>query len=114
MNEKDMEIIQKLNDEINLSESELSYLHEYAIKDIEGDSGRWSRMISSIIEFNNQTYILFWENGLTEYQENSFYEQPVKVKIEKVTKVVTVEVTNYIDEKTGNIIEFIEKEIKNG
>lgn len=111
MNEEDMEIIQKLNDGINLSESELSYLQEYSVKDIEGDDGRWSRFVSSIIEFNNQTYILEWEKGLTEYQENSFHYQPRKVKIEKTIKVVTMEVTNYIDEKTGKIIEYVERKI---
>lgn len=105
------EIIQKLNNGIKLSERELSYLTEYSIKDIIGENRRWSRGVSSIIEFNNQTYILFWENGLTEYQENEFYEQPIKVKVEKETKIVTFEVTNYIDESTGELIESIEKEI---
>lgn len=110
----DKEMFQKIKNGIDLSENELNELVYYSVKDIEGEDRRWSRGVTSILDIDGETYILNWEKGLTEYQENEFYEQPVKVRIEKKTKVVTMEVTNYIDEKTGKIIEFIEKEIKNG
>jgi len=113
MNEEDMEIIQKLNDGTNLSESELNELVYYSVKNIEGEDRRWSRSVTSILDIDGETYILNWERGLTEYQENQFYEQPVKVRIEKKTKNITIEVINYIDDESGNIIEWVEKEINN-
>ena len=107
----DEEMRQKIKNDVDLSESELNELVYYSVKDIEGEDRRWSRRVTSILDIDGETYILNWERGLTEYQENSFHYQPRKVKIEKTTKVVTMEVTNYIDEKTGNIIEYVEKEI---
>lgn len=52
----------------------------------EGESHRWTRNVSTIFEFENKFYCLDWQKGLTEYQENEFYNQPYEV--EKVVKTI--------------------------
>ena len=71
---------------------------------------RWSRNVETIIEYKNKYYSIIWEEGLTEYQDNQFYEQPVEVI--KKTKIIEqnywVEVDNQKEEKPSIFI------LKNG
>ena len=60
----------------------------------EGDSGRWTEYMSTIFEVGGQLYCINWEKGLTECQENEYWEQPYKVKREE--KVVTTTVVSYV------------------
>ena len=52
------------------------------------DSSRWSIVRTEIVRFNSDQYYSFWyEVGLTEYQENEWYDQKPEIarqkKIEK-------------------------------
>lgn len=49
----------------------------------EGEDGRWSRRVLSVIDVNDELYAIEWEEGLTENQENLFYEQPYRVELKK-------------------------------
>ena len=51
----------------------------------------------TVINFDEETYLLFWEKGLTECQENIFEEQPVKVDTKSEIKVVKFAVNCYVD-----------------
>lgn len=64
---------------------------------IEGDSSRWTQHMTTIFKMNDKLYALEWERGLTEYQENEFYDQPYEVKETKKM----VEVTDYVPVKEG-------------
>lgn len=59
----------------------------------EGEDSRWSRTVQTIVEVpNGNIYSIEWEKGLTEMQENEFYNQPEKLKkFEVVTEMVPVE-----------------------
>lgn len=46
----------------------------------DGDSGRWTKHKTTIFKVNNDLWCVQWEEGLTECQENEFYDQPYKVK----------------------------------
>ena len=46
----------------------------------DGDSGRWTKHKTTIFKVNNDLWCVEWEEGLTECQENEFYDQPYKVK----------------------------------
>lgn len=61
---------------------------EYEIIDTiyDDELNRWSRNIQTIIKYKNKYYSILWEEGLTEYQDNGFYEQPYEVI--KKTKVI--------------------------
>lgn len=61
---------------------------EYEIVDTiyDDELNRWSRNVQTIIKYKNKYYSILWEEGLTEYQDNGFYEQPYEVI--KKTKVI--------------------------
>lgn len=74
----------------DLQEHELKKLIDLSIDDIEGDIGRWTQYIESIIELCNRHFALCWERGLTEHQENLFYNQPYEVEKHEYEKTITV------------------------
>ena len=84
---KDLEL---LNSNSKLSEQEISDLIcNYEIERIKGDNSRWSRNIVSIIKLKDKYFKVCWEEGLTEYQENSYIYQPYEVKLqEKEVKII--------------------------
>ena len=49
------------------------------VSEEEGYEGRWMRDMSTVFEGNGRFFNIDWERGLTEYQENEFYEQPYEV-----------------------------------
>lgn len=61
---------------------------EYEIIDTiyDDELNRWSRNVQTIIKYKNKYYSILWEEGLIEYQDNGFYEQPYEVI--KKTKVI--------------------------
>lgn len=61
---------------------------EYEIIDTiyDDELNRWSRNVQTIIKYKNKYYSILWEEGLTEYQDDGFYEQPYEVI--KKTKVI--------------------------
>ena len=61
---------------------------EYEIIDTiyDDELNRWSHNVQTIIKYKNKYYSILWEEGLTEYQDNGFYEQPYEVI--KKTKVI--------------------------
>ena len=65
-----------------------SLVWNYEVKKIEGDSGRWTKSVQSICEICNVLVAVDWEEGLTEMQENEFYDPPYFVK--PIERVVTI------------------------
>ena len=74
-----------------LSEGVLQDLAYYqSIEDTYGENRRWSRWVRSIIDLNGRYFAIKWDQGLTEYQEDSFYDQPYEVELKEYDKVVHV------------------------
>lgn len=94
-NEHFLEImVSKIDAGENLTERELDEFHSYG-NDIEyGENRRWNRTVTTEVEYKGRFFIIIWEEGLTECQENEFYNQPYEV--EKVTETQTILVTKYI------------------
>lgn len=88
---KEENYINKIEKHEQLSERELSALTNYSIQAEYGDNERWTRSVNDIIKLedryeNKYFYSLFWQEGLTEMQENEFFDQPERVyPYEKVT-----------------------------
>lgn len=60
------------------------------INNEEGECHRWTQDMATIFEFEDKYYCLNWDRGLTELQENSFYNQPYEVEKEiKVVETIT-------------------------
>ena len=57
------------------------------------DSSRWSIIRTEIVRFNSDQYYSFWsEVGLTEMQENKWYDQkPLIARQKKIEKLIWVE-----------------------
>lgn len=89
-------MVQKIDDGIKLTEEELQKLvfECNEIERHEGENRRWSRTIESIIELCGRFFKVTWEDGLTECQENGFYDQPYEVELDSYKKVI--EVHNWI------------------
>lgn len=60
-------------------------------------SGRFQTKMVTVLDFDGDVYLLPWLKGLTEYQENLFEDQPVKVSTEKHKEVIEYEITEYKD-----------------
>ena len=61
----------------------------------EGDNGRWSRHNKSIVLADDgKHYAINWEEGLTEMQDDEFYESDCP-EVEKVTYEKTITVTEW-------------------
>ena len=97
-NEHFLEImVSKIDAGENLTERELDEFHLCG-NDIEyGENRRWTRTVTTEVEYQGRFFIIIWEEGLTENQENEFYNQPYEV--EKVTEVQTISVVKYINKK---------------
>jgi len=58
------------------------------VKEIEGSDHRWQREMTTVFEVGGRLFALDWMKGLTEMQDNDFWEQPYEVR--EVTKMVEV------------------------
>lgn len=88
----EVEMLNKIDSKAELTERELqSLVYEFdEIEREEGDDRRWSRSITSIIKIGERYFALDWDKGLTECQENSFYEQPYEVEPHTYEKTITI------------------------
>jgi hypothetical protein len=83
------ELINKLNNREKLSGSDIRELiwgfgeHER----IQGDDRRWSRTNKSIIEMGGKLWSVYWEEGLTECQDNEFGAQ-IAVEVVQKTRMI--------------------------
>ena len=78
----------KITEGIDLTERELRELRYSQCAEIEGDKSRWSVYTQSIIKLRDKYFSIDWDQGLTEIQEDEFYNQPYEVK--KVEKMIPV------------------------
>ena len=88
------DIIEKLKNGEELSEKEIKKMvyEGNFVDEIEGDDYRWQRDVQTIIDIDGQLYAVDWLMGLTECQENDFFNQPYKVKcVEKVIRTKSYE-----------------------
>lgn len=85
-------VIGKIDNKEELSEREIIRLiNEYTISEQKGEEFRWAVSIKSIVKLMGRYFCIEWQRGLTEYQDDSFNEQPYeveKVEYEKTIKVI--------------------------
>jgi len=62
---------------------------ENEVERTEGENRRWSRTITSIIKFGGKYYSVYWEQGLTEMQENEYEDQNAP-EVKQVEETITV------------------------
>jgi len=84
------EMVEKIDNGLPLSRSQLREFEGHSIEQIEGESCRWTQFIVSIIYLGARRFAINWDRGLTEMQENEFYEQPYEVESKEVVCVKRV------------------------
>jgi len=67
---------------------------ESDVETFHGENRRWSRSNSTVVEYEGKFYELYWEEGLTEGQENEFEAQDAP-EVKQVTE--TLAVTKWVD-----------------
>lgn len=89
-NSFEREMLEKIVKGERLTERELSSLvyEGEEVNEIEGEDTRWTRCMTTVINLCGKNVAIDWQKGLTECQENEFYDQPYFV--EKKERVVTV------------------------
>lgn len=94
-------MVKKITDGEKLTEKELSAIRDFEIDREEGENRRWTRTVTSILQMCDRYFALEWEEGLTECQENEFYNQPYEVMKKTYEKTVTI--TEWVEvESEGN------------
>lgn len=88
-------MVNKILTHEDLTDRELSELvYGYAVETDYGENRRWTRTNTTVVKLLGRYFSVDWEEGLTEYQENEFYNQPIEV--EKKTYEKTITVTEWI------------------
>ena len=94
------EIYEKLQNKEMLSEEEIESLvwDSEQVYEEAGKDHRWQKEMFTVVKVENKFYGICWMKGLTEYQENEYYEQPFEVGCENKTEVVKKEIWKPINE----------------
>lgn len=94
MDKYDEELLKKIDSGEELNTSELyDIIFEFEVENEKGENRRWLRSVRTISKIGDRYFAINWEQGLTECQENEYYEQPIEV--EKVTYEKTITVTEW-------------------
>lgn len=84
-------MVSKIEHSENLSREELSTLvYEYDLETEHGENRRWTRSNTTIVKLRGRYFSIDWEEGLTEFQKNEFYSQPIEVTKKTYEKTITV------------------------
>lgn len=101
MDKYEEELLKKLDSKERLTESEIIEVLEYEVESEYGDNRRWSRSVATISQIGDRYFSTNWEEGLTESQENEYYEQPVEVQKKTYEKTITVTEWVPVEESEG-------------
>lgn len=80
-------------DEYELSQMAFGEVGKYVCK-TEGDTHRWTTDIQTVFSVGDRFFALDWSQGLTERQENEYWNQPYEVRMEQHEE--TIVVTNWV------------------
>ena len=88
--------LNKLDNGEKLTEREcLDLVYEFGIENNYGDNHRWSRMVETICDLNGRYFSVFWDQGLTELQNDACYGQPIEVELNEYDEVRTVHIREW-------------------
>ena len=83
--------LNKLDSGEGLTEREcLDLVYEFDIENIYGENRRWSRIVETICNLDGRYFKISWDQGLTEYQNDACYDQPIEVELHEWDEVKTV------------------------
>jgi hypothetical protein len=84
-------MLRKIDSGEKLTERELQTLvGDFEVDTEYGHNRRWTRGVTTIVELKGRFFSVDWEEGLTESQENEYYNQPYEVVKHTYEKTITV------------------------
>lgn len=87
----EVELLRKIDAGENLTEEELRLvIHDFGFESEYEENRRWTRCVSTISELCGRYFMTVWDEGLTECQENEYYDQPEEVELVEYEKTITV------------------------
>lgn len=94
-------ILGKIDKDEDLTEDEIKRLvWDYEVEQEEGDSGRWTQSMTSYVKLLNRFFVIYWESGLTECQENEYLEQPEEVERVEYDKLIPEHYEHVVEWRT--------------
>lgn len=92
------DVLSKFDNGETLSEREIREVIEYGISEDYGEDRRWSRTVGVLSKINDRFFYTEYEQGLTENQEDEYYDQPIEVfKEPDYIEVIRYKVSNYMN-----------------
>ena len=85
-------MVEKIDKKEDLTEKELKAL-VFECEEVDrtyGENRRWTRGVQSVVKLCGRYFLVYWDEGLTECQDNEFYDQPYEVEKKTYEKTVTV------------------------
>lgn len=92
MDNYEKEFLDKYDSGYKFTEGEIHDMI-WDFKQVEEDEGcnhRWTQDITTVIQVGDRYFRIDWQRGLTEYQENEYWNQPVEVTPHEYEKTITV------------------------
>ena len=84
-------IVNKIDNGEKLTEEELKeIIWDYDVESSYGENRRWTRAVSTIVCMCGRYFMVDWEQGLTERQENEFWEQSYEIERKEYEKTIKV------------------------
>lgn len=88
-------MVKNIDNKETLTEGEIKRLvYNYEVVSDYGENRRWSRSVSTIVSICDRYFCIDWEQGLTECQENEFYNQPYEVEKHEEEKTIIITTWN--------------------
>lgn len=92
MSNKQLEeiILKKIENKEQLTAEDvemLIYKDGFNIETVVIDKYRWTELVNTIIELGGKYYSVYWEQALTENQED-YFESQLAIEVEKKKKVI--------------------------
>lgn len=93
MDKFEKDLLNKIDSGVKLDEKEIRELvFECDYETKEHDKHRWTQSMETISKLGDRYFRTYWFSGLTEYQNNEFYNQPEEVIPHSYTETIVVNV----------------------
>lgn len=91
------EVLNKFDNGETLSEREIRQIIEYGIDEDAGEDRRWTRTVGVLSEIEGRYFYTEYEQGLTEYQDDEYSNQPIEVfKEPDYIEVIKYKISKYV------------------
>lgn len=88
------------------SEDIAEFIDRYEIKRNPQEPRRWSRWVECICKIQDRYFITGYDQGLTEYQEDEYYDNEI-IEVQPIETIKQIAVTYWVNKEGRTICETI-------